>query len=127
MKRLSLITLLLLLMPISLVHASDGENVNLSEFPQQLASALGVSEFVGGLLASLILICLFLFPTLMVAGYFGGSGAATYASLIVGLTVTGICVGLGWLPVWIFAVLCLLIALLFGGKFANMFGGGGSP
>ena len=114
--------------PVSLVHASDGENVNLNELPQQLANALGISEFAGGLLATAILICLFLFPTLMLAGYFGGSGtAAGYASLIVGLTVAGVCVALQWLPVWVFAIICLLIALLAGSKFANMFGGGGSP
>jgi hypothetical protein len=110
-------------MQVSLVYASDDETVNLGDLPQQLADALGVSLFVGQLLASSIIICLFLFPTLMLSGYYGGASATVYTGLIVGLVTAGICVGLGWLPVWLFAVTCLLIAVLMGSKFANMMGG----
>lgn len=90
--------------------------VNLAMFPNQLALNLGVSLFVGQLLASTILLCLFLFPTMMIAGYFGRSGSVFPAILIVGLSIMGVCVALTWLPVWVFAIVALLIGLLFADK-----------
>jgi len=111
---------------VSPVFAASSDTVNLQNFPQQLATALGVSLFVAQILASTILLCLVLFPSIMVAGYFGGSGAVLYAILIVGLPVSGVCVGLGWLPVWIFLVTCLLIALMFAGQMRGLITGGPS-
>jgi len=111
-------------MPISLVHADDDETVNLGDFPQKLAEALNVSLFVGQLLASLIFISIFLLPSILIAGYFGGAGAVLYVIIFVGMASSGVCVALGWLPVWIYLVECLLIALLFAGKMRELITGG---
>ena len=119
-----LLVLVCLLLFVSPVFAASSDAVNLQNFPQQLATALGVSLFVAQILASTILLCLVLFPSVMIAGYFGGSGSVMYALLIVGLPISGVCVGLGWLPVWIYLVTCLLIALMFAGKMRELITGG---
>ena len=126
MKRLILILfLILLIMPVSMAHAVDeDEVVNLGDFPQKLADALGISLFVGQLLASLIFMALFLFPAMLIAGYFGGAGAVLYTVIFVGLGSSGVCVGLGWLPVWLYLVTCLLIALMFASKMRELITGG---
>jgi hypothetical protein len=111
-------------MPVSLAYASDDETVNLADFPQKLADALNVSLFVGQLLASLILMSLFLFPAMLIAGYFGGPGAVLYTLIFVGLGSSGVCVALGWLPMWLYLVMCLLIALMFAGKMREIITGG---
>ena len=129
MKRsisLFLIDLCLFLMVIPLCHAIDEDQVvNLGDFPTKLADALGVSAFVGGLIASLILMSLFLFPSIMLAGYFGGSGAVLYTIIFVGLGSTVVCTALGWLPYWILILAGLIVALLFAGSIRNMISGKG--
>jgi hypothetical protein len=106
----------LLLMPVSLAYASDDETVNLADFPQKLADALSVSLFVGQLLASLIFMCLFLLPSILIAGYFGGAGAVLYAILFVGLGSGAICTALGWLPAWLFILMAVIAGLLLAGN-----------
>jgi len=122
----TLVILACLLVMVSPVFATSSDVVNLENFPQQLATALGVSLFVAGILASTILLCLILFPSIMIAGYFGGSGSVMYALLIVGLPISGVCVALGWLPVWLFLVTCLLIAVMFASKMRELITGGPS-
>jgi hypothetical protein len=126
MKSLIIILFLtLLVMPISLAYASsDDQSVNLGDFPAKLADALNVSLFVGQLLASLIFMSLFLFPSILIAGYFGGSGAVLYDIVFVGLGSSGVCVGLGWLPVWLYIIMCLLIGLMFASKWRQIITGG---
>ena len=125
MKRLiPLLILAFLIIPIGLVHASEEETVNLGDVPTKLAEALNVSLFVGQLLSSLILMALFLLPSMLIAGYFGGPGAVLYTVIFVGLGSSGVCVGLGWLPAWLYLVVCMLIALLFSGKMRELITGG---
>lgn len=114
-----LLVLACLLLFVSPVFAASSDVVNLQNFPQQLATALGVPLFVSGILASVILLCFILFPAIMLAGYFGGrssGGAVLYIILVIGLPISGACVGLGWLPVWLFAILALVVGLLFASK-----------
>jgi hypothetical protein len=97
-----------------MVHAIDeDEVVNLGDFPQKLADALNVSLFVGQLLVSLIFMAIFLLPSMLIAGYWGGGGAVLYDIIFVGLGTSGVCVALGWLPVWTMLIICMLVALLF--------------
>jgi hypothetical protein len=103
-------------MPVSLAYASDDETVNLADFPQKLADALNVSLFVGQLLASLIFMSLFLLPSILIAGYFGGAGAVLYAILFVGLGSGAICTALGWLPAWLFILMAVIAGLLLAGN-----------
>jgi hypothetical protein len=109
--------LTLLVMPISLAYASsDDQSVNLGDFPAKLADALNVSLAVGQLLASLIFMSLFLFPSMLIAGYFGGSGAVLYAIIFVGLGSSAVCAFLGWLPSWLFIMMAVIAGLLLAGN-----------
>jgi len=109
-----LISLSALALLITPVHAT--ESVDLAAVPQQLATALGVNLFVGQLISSLLFMALFLFPGMLIAGFYGGEGAVLYTVIILGLSTSGVCMALGWLPLWLYLVLCLLIALMFAGQ-----------
>jgi hypothetical protein len=106
-----LISLSALALLITPVHAA--ESVDLAAVPQQLATALGVNLFVGQLISSLLFMALFLFPGMLIAGFYGGEGAVLYTIIIVGLGSSGVCVALGWLPVWIYLMMCLLVAAMY--------------
>ena len=123
--RYALLGIVCLLLFVSPAFATSGDTVNLMNFPQQLATALGVSLFVGQILASTIFMCLFLFPAIMLAGYYGGAGTVFYAILIVGLPISGVCVGLGWLPFWLYLIVCLLVALMFASRARGLITGPG--
>lgn len=100
--------------------AYAGDEIDITEIPARFGDMLGTTEFVGGLIASAIFLCMFLFPAMFLAR---GRTSQTYVILFLGITVLGICVALTWLPVFIFFVLCLLIGLLFAGKIRTFIGG----
>jgi len=109
---------LLSLFFVNIVHAQD--EVDLSEFPTRLSEMLGINEFAGELLASTLLMALFLFPAMMIAR---GSANQTYIILFVGFSVMGICIALGWLPYFMLLVIVLIVALMFAGKMREWIGG----
>jgi len=45
------------------------------------------------------------------------------SEVIVGIAVLGLCVAMGWFPVWLFVLTSLLLALLLSGKITNLIGG----
>jgi hypothetical protein len=83
------------------------DKVVFSEFATRLGLALGIGEFAGGLLATSLVMALFLFPTLILVK---GKANQLYAILFVGFSVMGVCVTIGWLPYWIFLIIILIIA-----------------
>jgi len=101
---------------IPLAYAADP--VDISEAPQALADALNIPLFAGQLMIGLLFTCFFLFPTLLLTRRSG----QTNAMVIVGLGCIGVCVAIGWWPVWLFAVTCLIIALLMAGKVKGIAG-----
>lgn len=101
---------------VSYASATEDEDVvDLPSFPEKLAEKLNISLFTAKLLASLILMCIPLFPSMLIAGYFGGKDAVAYSCLIVGLSMMGFCVALTWMPVWIFLIICVLVGIMFAG------------
>lgn len=92
---------------IPIVHAEGG--VSLTEFPTKLAEQLGTSSFVGNLIATGLMLMLFLMPTII----FVRGASQDKALLLVGIVVLGISVGLGWLPFWFMVMLTFGIAVLF--------------
>jgi len=111
---ISAVALLLALIPK--VYATD--EVNVLEFPNRLGEMLGIPLFAAQLLASTILLALFLFPTLLLT-------KNILAHLSIGLMVFGFCVAIGWLPVWIFIIFCLFLGLMYAEILADAFGTGG--
>jgi len=94
--------------------------VELSEFPAALASQFGISLFAGEILASSIVIAFFIFPTIFLQKQYNFS---SFATLIVGMMTMSLCVALTWLPVWVFAITAMLIAIMYAGQILKIFGG----
>jgi len=94
--------------------------VELSEFPAALAEQFGVSLFAGQILASSIVIALFMFPTIFLQKKYNLS---SFATLIMGMMTMSLCVALSWLPVWVFAITAMLIAIMYAGQVLKIFGG----
>lgn len=123
-KTILILTFILTLSFIPQVYA-DEENVNLMDLPKQLSERLGLPTsgdyFAGKLLASMILLIIFLFPTLFLCARFNKD--VVFPAIFVGLTVLGFCVALGWFPVWSFVLIILLVAIIYANTLANIFGG----
>lgn len=111
------------MMFVGVAYATDDATIDLDNFDDVLAEKLNISLFAAQILASTILLCLPLFPAVMLAGYFGGQGAVLVVGPIVGLPMLGFAVALGWLPVWIFILIILFVALLLAKTLPNIFGG----
>lgn len=112
---LMLSVLLLTLPPFFLIgsaRADDG--LDLMNIPYYLAEKFGVSVFIGGLIATLILMLIVLVPIGMLV---------RSALVITALTIVlmGVVVALGWLPVYIFFVYSFTLALLFSDKILKVF------
>lgn len=103
---------------IPLVYADEQENVNIMDFPKQLSEKLGLPTggdyFAGKILASVIFMCLPLFPTMIIA-----KKDPVIPGLLVGLGMLGFCTALGWMPIWFMLIICMLVALLFSGQIRN--------
>ena len=114
------LTLFAFLVFVPSVYAPEGEGeVELSDFPQQLADKLGISLFPAQLMTSAIFLGLFMFPAILLAG----KDNAIFAMVIVGLPVMGFCIAMGWLSYWFLLVIAMLIALMFSGKMRDWISG----
>lgn len=106
---------LILALTVQVVYADD-DDVNVLDFPRQLSERLTIPLFAAQILAGIIVTSFFLFPTLLLT-----RGGSLYAPLIIGVATLGFCVAIGWFPVWLFVVLCMLVALMYGYKTSEKF------
>ena len=118
-KRCLALIPLFFLMLISPVYAED--DVNLLTLHEQLGERLGVGTFAGGLIASAILLMIFILPVALINRSRKGGGGPV-AELFLGLAILGVCVAITWFPVWIFVLLCFLTALMFSDKITGIIG-----
>ena len=120
---LCLFALLFFLGLTSVVYANDEDVVNLPDFPQKLADALGMPDnlFAGELLACSIVLALFLLPTVFACSKFEKD--VMIPSVFMGIMSLSFCVAMGWLPVWLFVLICLVVALVFQDKITGALGG----
>jgi hypothetical protein len=117
----TLIALFLFSLFARAVYASD--EVNLGDFPQKIADSLTLTLFQGQILASLLMLSLFLFPTLFICAKF--DRAVLFPSIgitIMSLTLT---IALGWTPYWILLIIVMLIALMLAGNARRWLSSGG--
>jgi len=105
---------------ISIAHAEA--DVDISAIPQNLADKMGIPLFATQLLCSGILLLIFVLPTALIGRKKSGS---PIAELFVGFITLSVCIALGWLPVWLFLMLCLLVGVMFAGKMRDFLSGGG--
>lgn len=111
LAKLSPFFLILLVLIIPFVYAEEEPNLDIMGLPQELANRLGMPDNVfaaGILLSTLVLVSIALTLALLKAG--------SLLILIVCFTSSGFLVAIGWLPVFLFFIALLLIAVLFGPK-----------
>jgi len=101
---------------------SAESDIDISAIPQGLADKMGIPLFATQLLCSGILLLIFVMPVALIGRKKSGS---PIAELFVGFLILGVCIALGWLPVWLFLMLCLLVGLMFAGKMRDFLSGGG--
>lgn len=102
------------------VYAADEDAVNLAEFPDRLSEMLTIPQFASEILASSIVLALFILPTVFACSKFKKD--VVIPTLFVGILALSFCIALTWLPVWIFVALCFILALLFSDKITGVFG-----
>jgi len=102
------------------VQASDEDAVNLSEFPLKLSELMTIPLFAAKLLASSIILALFLLPTVFACSQFNKD--VVIPALLVGFGALSFLVAMQWLPIWLFVLLCFLMALLFSDKITGVIG-----
>jgi len=107
---------LLVIILVAPVHAAT--SFDIMEVPTYIDEQFGCGEFVGGLLASLVLLSLILLPLMYLT-----KGKAYGIYIVFGLLVLAPLVGLGWLPVWLYIIIILALAIGFGRKLAEVLGG----
>ena len=112
MKKLNLALLfffILFSLCISVYAIEDDDVVDISKLPNKIAEALHAPLFAGQILASAIPFCIICFPTFLLTK----NSMAHVSAIILSLSFS---IAIGWLPVWIFLILCLLIGLMFEGR-----------
>ena len=95
------------------VYAQDeskDDTINLLEIPDHLATALGIPLFASQLLTCSLVMLIVLLPIAIFAK------RNTILTLIVGFTLMGFFIAVGWLPYWFLFVIALLIASLWSAK-----------
>jgi len=106
------------------VYASDDE-VNMMDLPRYLSEKLGLPTggdyFAGRILASGIVLMLFLLPTVFACTKFGKD--VVIPSLFAGFLAFGFDVALGWLDWWFLLIICMVVALMFSGQMRNFITG----
>jgi len=118
-KRLLILTIPLFFSFVSSVYAET--EVNLLTLHEALGERLGVGTFAGGLIASSILLMMTILPIALINRSRKGGGGPI-AELFMGMVILGVCVAITWFPVWIFVLLCFLVALLFSDKITELIG-----
>lgn len=95
-------------------------SVNMTSFPDNLARQLGIEVYAGNILASLIVIALFVFPTLFLQKKFNTSPLISLAMVFISL---GFCVAVGWLDIFFMLIFGMITALMFAGKMRDLISG----
>ena len=118
----SLLASILILTLIPLVYASDDQTVDIGEFDDYLAERLNIPLFAAQMMTGMLVIALFLFPTLMLTK---GQENQLLIGLVVGLGAMGFNIAMGWWPYWLLLIIAFITALMFSGTMRNFISGKG--
>lgn len=110
-KLLILPTFLSFFLVIPLAYAVD--EVSLTDWPTYLATQLGISLFASQIMASVIVLALVLLPCMLLT-------KNIYAHIIFGICALGLTIALGWLPVYLFALISVALAIMLASKLSGM-------
>jgi len=119
-KKLILLSSLAFSILFCVSSVSAEPDIDISAIPQALADKMGIPLFATELLCSGILLFIFILPITLLSRK---RGTSPIAELMVGLVILGVCLALGWIPVWILFMLGLLVALMYAKQIKGVFGG----
>lgn len=94
---------------VNIINVGYCSAVDLDNIPEFFADALGVSEFAGGLLASLLLVVGICMPFMAVSIFTGRVPLVVMG--IVGILGTFFCCAISWLDSWVIIIIVLIVAL----------------
>jgi len=94
--------------------------VDVSQFPNNLAYALNIPLFAGQLLASVILMSFFLFPTMMLTH---GKTRQEIPITFIGVGTLSVCIALGWTPYFVMLLIIMMVAFAYADKIRSLFSG----
>lgn len=97
------------------------QDINLQDLPTRVAQALGMPVLAGQMLASGVVLIMFLLPLTLLTRR---GRAGWLPEMVVSLVLLGFCIAIGWLPYWFLIIICLLIALMFSGSMRTWLTGG---
>lgn len=118
MNKAILVPLFFLFFTVLVAPVHAARSFDIMEVPTLIDEQFGCGEFVGGLIASVVLLSLIMMPLMYLT-----KGKAYGIYIIFGLSLLGVLVGLGWLPVWLYIIIILALAIGFGRKLADLLGG----
>lgn len=103
---------------LSLIHSVYGaDNPDLMGLPEQIGIAFGIGTFAGGILASAVLILMWVVPiTILVRGR-----ASIFISMISCVLILSFAVAISWLPLFTLILIVLMIAGLWASKTRGWF------
>jgi len=110
------LALLILFTFISIVYAQ----VDLTDFPTQLADQLSITVAQAELLTGMLFLVWFLFPGMLVTKGIRGS-APSIVAVFIGVGTIAFCVAMTWYPVWLLIIMVLIIALFFAKQIVSVF------
>lgn len=108
---------------LTFVNPVNAESdVDFANIPQNLADKLNIPLFASQILASGIILLMFLLPLTIIAR---GKRAGYIPELATTLVILGFCIAIEWLPYWFLLILAMLVALMFSGKMRDLITGSG--
>jgi len=102
------------------VNIAYAQDVDLTDFPVQLADRLSITTAQAELLTGMIFLAFFLFPAMLTMKGYKGSTPGIVA-VFVGVGTIAFCVAMTWYPVWLLVIMVLLIALFFARQIVSVF------
>lgn len=119
MRKLSLFLLSFFLF-CSLAVTVKADTFDLMEVPTYIDNQLGCGEFIGGMIASIVILTLTLVPIIILTK---GKSSLMSLYMLVGFVDLGLLVALGWFPIWIFIIIVVAISVGLGKEISGALGG----
>lgn len=120
MRKLALISLFSLLIFSCLITVVRADTFEIMEVPTYIDNQLGCGTFIGGMIASIVVLCLTLIPIIVLTR---GSSRLMSLYMLVGFVDLGLVVALGWFPIWIFIIIVVAISVGLGREITAALGG----
>ena len=94
--------------------------INLTDIPYRVADSLNTDLFAAQLICSSIFMMIGMLPIAIITR---SKHASWIPEVAITLVIMGVCIGIGWLPVWFLLIMSMLVALMLGLRIRGMIAG----